>query len=187
MVGRLLFPQWINKISVAGVTGMVCLANAPDLDLLVGPLIGEHHHYLHGQVTHSIAFAVVSGLLVWLGLRLVKTEHKYSQLIGALVFSGLISHVIVDWFTGPNPGWNPSFGIVVLWPFVSERLQSPFTLFLGPHHGSMTEFLSLHNVWVMVSELLIFGGFAVLLLFISSSLRVQIKHLFQDVLAARFR
>lgn len=187
LIGRLLRPQWFNKLTVGSVFLIVFLANAPDLDLLVGPLMGKHHHFLHGQMTHSIFFAVMCGLLFWGAAKLLAIESNRAKAMGVFVFAGLFSHVIVDWFTGPNPGFNPSFGIVILWPFSLERIHSPITLFLGPHHASLIELFSVHNLWVMTREVLIFGGTALGLWFFSASLRKQIKDFFQSLLPARFK
>ena len=175
LIGRLISPKLVNPISIGAVFFAVFLANAPDLDLLVGPLIGEHHHYLHGQMTHSVAFALICGGGFWLIARLAKIEESKGRAMAVMVAATLMSHVVVDWFTGPNPGVNPSFGTVILWPFSMERIHAPVTVFLGPNHASMTELLSLHNVWVMIRETLIFGGFALLLWYFSPTLRQQIN------------
>lgn len=187
LVGRLVNPKLVSPLSVGAVFAAVFLANAPDLDLLVGPMLGKHHHYLHGQLTHSIVFALLCGLAFWLIARLVGVEETKGRAAAIMVSVTLLSHVIVDWFTGPNPGINPSFGTVILWPFNMERIHAPITLFLGPNHASMDELLSLHNVWVMTRETLIFGGFALALWYFSPSLRQQINSFLINLVPARFK
>ena len=187
MIGRMVAPHYVTRFSVPLVFAAVFLANAPDLDLLVGPMIGEHHHYFHGQATHSIVFALLAGALFWVTGRVFGIEENRNRFFALLVGFGLMSHVAVDWFTGPNPGWNPSFGTVVLWPFVDARIHSPLTLFLGPHHGSMDEFLSLHNLWVMVREVIIFGGFGLIVWLMSKDIREQTKRLVVNVFSGNFR
>lgn len=187
LVGRLVNPKLVSPLSIAAVFGAVFLANAPDLDLLVGPMIGEHHHYFHGQMTHSICFALLSGLLFWGVAKLTGVSAEKGKAMGIMVSATLMSHVIVDWFTGPNPGLNPSFGTVILWPFNMERIHSPVTLFLGPHHASLAELLSLHNIWVMTSETLIFGGFGLAIWFFSPTMRAQVNVFLANLVPARFR
>lgn len=187
LVGRLVSPKLVSPLSIGSVFAAVFLANAPDLDLLVGPLLGKHHHYLHGQLTHSIMFALLCGLIFWVLARLTGVEERKGRVMATMVSATLLSHVFVDWFTGPNPGINPSFGIVILWPFNIERIHAPITLFLGPNHASMTELLSLHNVWVMTRETLIFGGFALLLWYFSPTLRQQINSFLINLVPARLK
>lgn len=187
LVGRLVSPKLVSPITIASVFVAVFLANAPDLDLLVGPMLGEHHHYLHGQLTHSIVFALLCGLTFWAIARISGVEERKGRVMATMVSATLLSHVVVDWFTGPNPGINPSFGIVILWPFNMERIHAPITLFLGPNHASMDELLSLHNVWVMTRETLIFGGFALALWYFSPSLRQQINSFLMNLVPARFK
>ncbi|MEP0357644.1 metal-dependent hydrolase [Paraglaciecola sp.] len=182
LIGRLVCPNLIGKISVSGIIFIAFLANVPDLDLLVGPMLGKHHHFLHGQMTHSISFSVMWGLLMWLGAKVIGADGVKCKTAFIFGFAGIFSHVVVDWFTGPNPGVHPSFGTMILWPFSWERIHAPFTLFLGPHHGSLEEFLSLHNLWVMVREFLIFGGVAGVLIACSASLREEIITMWRDLL-----
>lgn len=185
LIGRLVYPELFYKISFASIVGIALIANVPDLDLLVGPLMGKHHHYFHGQITHSIAFSVICGLFFWLSVKVINNDIYKAQKLALFVFIGLTSHVAVDWFTGPNPGFNPSFGTVVLWPFVEERISSPLTLFLGPHHASLSDLLSMHNIEVMIREVLIFGGLALFLWLVSSNLRVQIADFWQGIFMTR--
>ena len=51
----------------------------------------------------------------------------------------------------------------------------------------MTELLSLHNVWVMTRETLIFGGFALLLWYFSPTLRQQINSFLINLVPARLK
>lgn len=187
LLGRMAAPRLVPRLSVPLLVAAMFLANAPDLDLLVGPFIGEHHHYFHGQVTHSVMFALFAGLLFWIAGKMRRSDADKNRFFAALVGFGLFSHVLVDWLTGPDPGWNPSFGIWLLWPFMNERIHAPLTLFLGPHHGSMDVFLSLHNVWVMVREVMIFGGIGLTFWLISTDIREQIKGLFSNMLKGNFR
>jgi inner membrane protein len=177
MVGRLYWPQLFPRIRATSVAAFAFLANLPDLDLLGGPLIGEHPHYFHGQITHSIIFAIFFAWVLSLATPWLKPLSRRTVFITGLV--PVLSHVIVDWFTGPNPGINPSFGILIAWPFSSERIHAPITLFLGPHHASFDELFSAHNLWVMASELFLFGGAGVCLLLLSPSLRLEIKRAWQ--------
>lgn len=173
LLGRGLYPQYFPPISISSVSAFILLANLPDFDLLLGPLIGERPLYFHGQMTHSVVFAICIGLL----LHFVKIASKRSlfttQNAFLIGFIAVFSHIVVDLLTGPEPGLNPSFGIKWAWPFIDQRLHAPVTFFLGPHHASMIELLSWHNVIVMVSELLIFGGAGILLILMNQKLRCE--------------
>jgi membrane-bound metal-dependent hydrolase YbcI (DUF457 family) len=173
------------KIVVTIFIGAAFIANVPDLDLLIGPILGEHPHYLHGQMTHSISFAVFVGIFFGLAAKLSKVDAKHCIVWALCGFSGILSHVLIDWYTGPNPGVNPSFGTMIMWPFSEERIQASVTLFLGPEHASLKELFSLHNLWVMTRELIVFGGFGVLLLALSKRLRIELKSFWQNMFAKR--
>ncbi|MFT5676408.1 MAG: inner membrane protein [Paraglaciecola sp.] len=185
LLSRMIWPELAPKIVVTTVFGAAFIANVPDLDLLVGPILGEHPHYMHGQMTHSLSFSVFVGVFFLLAARLSKIEVKHSAVWALCAFSGILSHVLIDWFTGPNPGMNPSFGTMILWPFSEVRIQASVTMFLGPEHASLDELFSLHNLWVMTRELIVFGGFGVLLLALSKRLRIELKSFWQNMFAKR--
>ncbi|MFT4939426.1 MAG: inner membrane protein [Paraglaciecola sp.] len=185
LLSRMIWPEFAPKIVMGTFFGAAFLANVPDLDLLVGPVLGEHPHYLHGQMTHSLSFAVFVGVFFGLAAKLSKVDAKPSLVWALCGFCGILSHVLIDWFTGPNPGVNPSFGTMILWPFSEERIQASVTVFLGPEHASLDELFSLHNLWVMTRELIVFGGFGVLFFAFSRELRIELKSFWQNMFAKR--
>ena len=149
----------------------VFLANAPDLDLVPGILIGDPNRFHHGM-THSLVTAVVVGLLVgWLANRLGWSWRLGSGRRGvaatALMVALLLgSHVVLDSFTRDT---RPPIGVPALWP-ISEVRVNVYPLFgstervRGP--AGPVEFarslVSLHNLGVLGREALFTGPLALL-------------------------
>ncbi len=107
------------------------VANVPDMDMLASLLLFGDHRVLHGGVSHTLLFAVVGGVMVWLMAK-NSSRRKVLSLTTSLILS---SHVLVDFFTGPNIGFHPTYGAAPLWPVVESRIISPLTLFKGVEHS----------------------------------------------------
>lgn len=125
--------------------GAACL---PDLDLAVSWLLSGNMMRWHSGPSHSLAFAllcvVVSALL---------TTGRLRVAIAAIVGMAVTSHVVIDLITGPHWGLHQSFGVPALWPWIDERITSPFTIFRGVRHGGDLLWLSHHNLATAASEL----------------------------------
>lgn len=144
-----------------GLLVAVVLANAPDLDLLPGLMIGDPNRFHHGW-THSLLTAALVGLLVsWLARR-----ERRARLFGlgaggtgCVVAALLGSHVLLDMLT---QDLRAPFGVPALWPLVdahfhlaplfarAERLAGP---------GSPLEFFAsmatAHTAGALVREMAI--------------------------------
>lgn len=136
--------DWKNMILFA------FLANLPDIDFLIGYFVSSDPHQFHSGPTHSIVFALTAGL--FFGLLYFR---RFGLLFGWLIPTGLIlSHSLIDLFTGPKQGLYTSYGVSLFWPLEDSRIRAPLSLFLGVHHDNWERLLSAHNVWVIGSELL---------------------------------
>ena len=144
------------------------LANAPDLDLLPGLLLGDPNRF-HRGASHSLVIALGLGLLV--GIVAWRTHRWHWRLRGELV-SGLYqtalivslllgSHVVLDALTA-DP--TPPVGEQMMWPITDAWVQF-YPLFeradrvAGP--ASASEFLrslvSKHNARAMALEVVLVG------------------------------
>ena len=128
------------------------LANLPDLDFLIGLVWYGKMNAIHGEIPHSLLFLILTSLAFallpfgpWLFWKRV-----------ILVFSLIGSHDLIDFFSSQNLGFHPAYGIHPFYPFSSERIGAPVTLFYGIRHKNLDQLLSLGNVWTVLYEMLIF-------------------------------
>lgn len=99
----------------------VALSMLPDVDAIVGVLAGDLSKY-HNNLTNSMVF----GLLVAVGLGAVVWLRQRSG-FGRWFATALICyelHVLMDFFTRGR-------GVMLAWPFLSDRFESPVNLFYG--------------------------------------------------------
>jgi inner membrane protein len=130
------------------------LANLPDLDFLIGLLVWGDAERIHGGVTHGLpvaaAIAAVLAFAFPAGMSRVRSFLVYFAVIG--------SHALIDLFTSfHGVGWAQTYGVTILAPLSDVKVILPLSLFLGASHGSLEKILSLHNVVVVVYEILVFG------------------------------
>jgi inner membrane protein len=138
--------DWKNAVLFA------FLANLPDIDFFLGYLFSSDPHRFHSGPTHSLVFAFTAGL-VFGCLFFRSLGPVWSWLIPTGV---ILSHSLIDLFTGPALGLHTSYGVSLFWPFEEGRIRVPLSLFLGVHHDNWERLLSLHNLWVMGIELVSF-------------------------------
>jgi membrane-bound metal-dependent hydrolase YbcI (DUF457 family) len=150
-------------------------ANLPDLDMLVSLSLFSDHTLLHGGTTHSFAFAGLVAVLLWL----IGRKRGVSPEIAVFGFFLVTSHVVVDWFTGPQWGLHPSHGLAPFWPFSDKPLQMPVTLFKGVIHGDLLPGALFTGLW----ELIILGPPTVGLIVLSNKImanrrkqKVELQH-----------
>jgi hypothetical protein len=108
----------------------------PDFDFLPGILIGEPAAFHHG-VSHSFAFAVLSGALVLITLRFSqqKTVAGFAALLGS---SAYLLHVILDSVSANN-------SVPLMWPLLTEKIGMNLNLFGHFHHGGLE-----NGIWSVV-------------------------------------
>ncbi len=104
------------------IVAAAAAATAPDLDLLWRFVDGRNHHQ---QETHSLAAALLAGLVV-LAFSLARKRQDAAALAG-LVALGWASHVLCD-FLGHDT--SPPIGLMALWPLTREPFHCPWSLFL---------------------------------------------------------
>ncbi len=123
------------------IVAFVLLANLPDADFAISWLLTGNPNKYHSAGTHTLLFAASVGMVLGYFFRITPCRLK-----NTLIFGGVVgSHAAVDFLTGPVLGWHRSYGVPWLMPFMSERLTSPFTLLVGPRHGTLDHLLSAHN------------------------------------------
>jgi len=145
-------------------------ANIPDLDMLVSLVFFSDHKMLHGGLTHSIAFAGLVALLLWLVGR-----GRTAPVIALTGFFLVLSHVLVDWLTGPQWGWHPSHGVPLFWPFSEAMVNAPVTLFKGVIHDDLLPGALYTALW----ELLFLGPPAFGLMILAFKIQTN-KQLLQE-------
>jgi inner membrane protein len=125
--------------------GLLILALAasllPDLDAIPGVLSGDFSRF-HNNETHSL----VTGLfvsLVFASILATKLRIGFAVPFFVVLLSYEM-HVILDFFTRGR-------GVMLLWPFSSERFSSPVTLFAGVRWSE--GLFSIHHLWTLANEL----------------------------------
>ena len=132
---------------------VILLSNSPDIDFLFGFFAGNPNQYRHGW-THSLGFVVLVMCLIWL-FGIIRRKPANWRVSGALV----ISHLLIDLFTldGAAP-----YGMTLFWPVSEMYVIAPVALFRDVHKSSLNatflpSLFSVHNMWTILSEILIFG------------------------------
>jgi hypothetical protein len=133
----------------------------PDLDFLPGILIGKMGAFHHG-ISHSLAFAILFGVLVFLFVRRVdKAVAVRTSMLAAVAYA---SHVGLD-FIGVNEGTR---GVPIFWPLTDEKFGLSLNLFGHFRWGDIREGLGTiirwENVVPILREIMICGTAVLLLL-----------------------
>ncbi|MCH8063760.1 MAG: metal-dependent hydrolase [Chloroflexi bacterium] len=133
-------------------------ANAPDLDLLPGLLVGDINRF-HQGVSHSLAAGLLFGIFTVFVVRVFrwKVNAYFVGIIGAVLY---LSHLLVDLQV---EDLRAPFGIPLLAPFSSEHFLVSWLPFQGVKDGvpgdSVVEFamglFSWNNLGVIGVELAI--------------------------------
>ena len=97
--------------------GMVALSMLPDADVLAFSLgIPYAHPFGHRGATHSLAFALALGMLVWAGLRARGRPAAEAARSGVLAGAVVASHPLLDAMT------TGGLGVALWWPLSTERI-----------------------------------------------------------------
>src|SRR5690606_9948713 len=113
----------LDRRNTHALLGLVALANAPDLDLVPGYLIGNPGAY-HWGPTHSFAAAILAGTLV--GFLARRYGFRFAPAF-TLATAAWASHVVLDMLLGP--GARGSVGLQAFWPLSTERFMAPVGVF----------------------------------------------------------
>jgi len=147
---RVLAPRSLPRPLPWQALACAFAACTPDLDILLSLIFTGSTTAWHSGPTHTLGFAALVGLSVWLALG---TRNPSRSALAWAVGLATASHVLVDFLTGPQVGWYRSFGVPALWPWIAERLTSPFTLFRGVRHGGIAIWFTAHNMTTAAIEL----------------------------------
>jgi membrane-bound metal-dependent hydrolase YbcI (DUF457 family) len=140
--------HWRDHLLPLGV--LILLANAPDLDLLLG-------NGVHRGFTHSLTAAVVLSLALSCAWRIVPGFWRSA----ILYFTAYSSHLLIDFFTGTRIGWtNSGYGMPLFWPW-PKTFSSPLILIFGIRHKDFGALFSLDNLRACTYETLTFGAITV--------------------------
>ncbi len=101
------------------MAALAILSMVPDLDV-IGFWLGVEYEdpFGHRGATHSIAFAVIAGLI---GAALAKPLKMKPLSLGLLVGGVMLTHPLLDMLT------NGGLGCALFWPANNERLFFPVT------------------------------------------------------------
>jgi inner membrane protein len=126
------------------------LSMLPDLDVLLAIYFGDMANY-HNHFTHSLIFGLPVALLCAVILNWTFPASFRKWFLVSLLSYEL--HIILDMFTGGR-------GVLLFWPFVSDRFSFPVDLFYGVQWG--LGWFSLWHLWTFFTE-----GLFVLLLVVA--------------------
>lgn len=147
-----------KRVSVlSGVLLAAVFSNWPDIDYLFGFWVGYPNRY-HHMATHSLVFAAGTGLAVAGVLMLMKRPVGEIRFYGVWTAVLTGSHLLLDWVTIDR---SRPYGIQLFWPLDMYTI-APVPFLRDVHKGVTnagfwTRLFSLHNLWTVVSEVLIFG------------------------------
>lgn len=143
----------------------VVIANAPDLDMVPGILLGEPNRYHHVGFSHSAVAAVVIALVVGMaaaaaGVRWPVAGRRWSAIGGTALMVALLllSHVVLDAFT---EDFRLPYGVPMFWPLSGVAVQIhpwfPYVEKLGGGGGPLqfvASLLNVHNLYAVAWEVL---------------------------------
>ena len=115
IAGSLVSPPRENtlpRIAAYAAAGM-----AADLDLLVGA---------HSGPSHGIGAALVVGVISWTILR--RGGAGRGGILACAIATAYASHTLLDWLGTDS---SPPIGIMALWPFSRQYLESPWHVFMA--------------------------------------------------------
>jgi hypothetical protein len=145
-VGHALGGAIVGQLVAPGrVFAPVLMAVAPDLDFLWGR---------HNMETHSLGAAVAAGAMV-----LAVKRGRDARLAIACTLAWA-SHVLFDWLGSDT---TPPLGVMALWPLSNEYYFANAFVFDAISRRYWLDNFWLHNLWAVVSEILMLGpvaGFA---------------------------
>ncbi len=143
----------------------VFIANAADLDMIPGIMVGEPNLYHHVGFSHSALFAIAAALSVGVvaalaGKRWPTVGGRWSAVAGTsvMVAALMLSHVLLD---SLNRDLRPPAGVPMFWPLTKDYVQIyPWFVEVAKLGGAGTPLqfiasvLNVHNLYAMMWEVL---------------------------------
>lgn len=114
----------------------------PDVDVVAGIVAGDIQAF-HNAAMSSLAAALIFSMLAAAACRVMERGKTFFAFAVAFLCYGL--HLLMDFFTSGR-------GVMLLWPFITDRFVSPVKLFYGFHYSD--GLLSARHMWTALSELL---------------------------------
>ncbi len=111
------------------ILGVFVLANLPDIDFLFGAVVGNPNRFHHGW-THSIAFAVLTGVTVGV---IVQLQRKNGIKAGLWASGILGTHLVLDYISKDT---RVPYGMPLFWPFSDAQYLSPVIILQDVHKAS---------------------------------------------------
>jgi hypothetical protein len=124
------------------IIAAIILSLLPDLDAGVGILLGDFGRY-HNNISHSLVFALGASFLIGIFMNAVLKGRFWLGFITTLSCYSL--HIAMDFVTYGR-------GVMVFWPFTSQRFQSDMLLFYGLHWSD--GFFSVNHLITLANEIL---------------------------------
>lgn len=157
MIGWIASGDFRRKEASGLLLWYLTAANAADLDLVPGLLLGDTRWFHHGT-THSVGAMAVFGMVLFLAFRWVWQRPEYVCILALTAVYG--SHLLIDWMTAD---FVPPIGATFLWPFSTDFFHGPFSIFLNIERRNIWQWPTLvHNLaavlWECVLLLPILGG-----------------------------
>ena len=152
----------MTELTFSQLVLFALLANLPDVDMLASYALTGNVLSYHGGMTHTLAFAMlIAGVLVFArewGNRVSGNKISGNRIFAyGLFVAAIFSHDLIDSLTGAELGWHATRGMPLFWPLYEDRMSSPLTLFPGPQHDSWDRLFNVHNLWVMLYEIVVFS------------------------------
>jgi inner membrane protein len=144
------------------VAAAAVLSLLPDLDSVVGVAAHDFGRF-HNNITHSFTFGIVVALLVAMVVAL-KRGKGIGMAWFMFAFACYSLHVVMDFFTAGR-------GVMALWPFLSNRFESPICFFRGVKWA--TGVWSGQHLWTILNELLFVGVLALVMVLIGRCRRTR--------------
>jgi membrane-bound metal-dependent hydrolase YbcI (DUF457 family) len=147
--------QWLKRFGQ--LCALVFVANLADLDFLPELLFGKN---IHRGPSHGVLAAISVAILFAAVWRIAGTFWTSA----GVYFVAYGSHLLIDFFTGLDLGWNHSAsGIPFFWPWRRD-FGSPLVLDYGVRHGNFAALTSVANLRAVCYDLCLYGTITALLL-----------------------
>ena len=148
--------QWHNGLRRLCL--LVLVANLADLDFVPELLSGKD---FHRGFSHSLLAAIIAAF-VFAGLWRIAKSFWASA---GIYFIAYASHLLIDFFSGVELGWNhTASGIPLFWPWPDKDFGSLLVLDYGVRHGSFAAIFSLANLRAICYDMCLYGTITAALL-----------------------
>lgn len=149
----------------------IFIANAPDLDFLIGMMVGKPNLYHHG-ISHSLGMAALFAFIIALFAHWFQKNNDLSIKNNFfLLFILICSHLFFDLISVDG---RPPYGIPLFWPFSDRYFMVPI---LPPvkhsvlDHATIIQFFedvfSVHNIYVVLLEIIVMTPFVLIMMLLN--------------------